>query len=268
MSDPFKFISLDDLKAINSPILCVITAELVQEFAENNCGGTLNDEELRLFCGPGWDYLSQDLCEWFDETIETSRELAQHEKSVDRQVTALVAQGMSDSEIAVTLQYTEAHVSRRRQATQMPTVAPESLGGTTASALFRFVSLDYLMALESPIVGVISAELVQDFIDDNGGVPLTDDELSHFWSAGFADISYHFYDWVYETVEQCRYWAQQENLVDREMTELAVQGRSDAESAATLQLSEAHVSSRRPAPQASTVAANRPDDCEVEFIAL
>ena len=44
--NPFQFISLETLKSTDSPLVVVIDADAVQEFAEDNCGGRLTGEEL------------------------------------------------------------------------------------------------------------------------------------------------------------------------------------------------------------------------------
>jgi len=40
MSDPFQFITLELLRAFDSPIISVITADMVQDFAEHDCAGS------------------------------------------------------------------------------------------------------------------------------------------------------------------------------------------------------------------------------------
>jgi hypothetical protein len=45
-SDPFQFVSLADIQALDSPIIHFFTAEYLQEFAEKNCGGRLSNQEL------------------------------------------------------------------------------------------------------------------------------------------------------------------------------------------------------------------------------
>lgn len=73
MPDPFKFISLDELRTLDSPIVHVITEEQIQQFAEDNCGGRLNDAELRAFA------FVPETCSflrYLDEAIEASRNLA------------------------------------------------------------------------------------------------------------------------------------------------------------------------------------------------
>jgi hypothetical protein len=77
MSHPFKFISLDELHSLDSPIVCVITADTVQEFAENNCGGPLTDEELRQFHHGSQEELFENFLGWLNESGQTSRAFAE-----------------------------------------------------------------------------------------------------------------------------------------------------------------------------------------------
>ena len=75
MSHPFKFISVDELHSLDSPIVCVITADTVQDSAELNCGGQLTDEELQDFHFASHLELFENYLGWLDESVQTSRAL-------------------------------------------------------------------------------------------------------------------------------------------------------------------------------------------------
>lgn len=68
--DPFRFISLETLKSFESPLVVVINADTVQEFAEENCGGRLTDDELADLNHAFTDYA---LCEFLNEAIANLR---------------------------------------------------------------------------------------------------------------------------------------------------------------------------------------------------
>jgi hypothetical protein len=69
MSDPFKFIGLDELRSLDTPIVCVITADTVQDFAELDCGGPLTDEELHHFPDACISELFHNFFAWIDESV-------------------------------------------------------------------------------------------------------------------------------------------------------------------------------------------------------
>jgi hypothetical protein len=69
-TDPFQFIPWADLRSLDSPILHIFTAEYVQEFAEDNCGGRLTVEELQQLCyafTETWD------CDYMHDAISKVR---------------------------------------------------------------------------------------------------------------------------------------------------------------------------------------------------
>lgn len=68
--DPFQFISWAEIRSLGCPIIHFFDAEYVQEFAENNCGGLLSDEELkdlRYAFMESWD------CDYMHEAISKIR---------------------------------------------------------------------------------------------------------------------------------------------------------------------------------------------------
>ena len=68
--DPFQFISLAEIRALGCPIIHFFDADYVQEFAENNCGGQLTDEELRRLRYAFWETWD---CEYLDDAISKIR---------------------------------------------------------------------------------------------------------------------------------------------------------------------------------------------------
>lgn len=69
-NDPFQFIPLAEIEALDSPIIHMFTAEYLQEFAELNCGGRLTDEELARLC---YAFHETWNCEFLDEAISKIR---------------------------------------------------------------------------------------------------------------------------------------------------------------------------------------------------
>lgn len=45
-TNPFQFITLEELQTIDSPLVYIMTLDHVQEFAEDNFGSPLTDEEI------------------------------------------------------------------------------------------------------------------------------------------------------------------------------------------------------------------------------
>lgn len=45
-NDPFKYLTIEDIRSFNSPIVFVISAEMVQEFCEANYDRRLTEKEV------------------------------------------------------------------------------------------------------------------------------------------------------------------------------------------------------------------------------
>jgi hypothetical protein len=80
MSDPFQFITLEQLRTFDSPIVSVITADMVQDFAEHDCGGQLTDDELQLFHAAGFGRIFPNYLAWIEDVIDATRTLAKQVK--------------------------------------------------------------------------------------------------------------------------------------------------------------------------------------------
>src|SRR5947209_16854527 len=86
MSDPFKFVDLDTLKSLNSPIVTVITAEDVQDIAGMYCDGPLAEDELQQFDYTSREWCFDELFSWIFKTIPHARACAQEMREFDRQI--------------------------------------------------------------------------------------------------------------------------------------------------------------------------------------
>jgi len=134
MSDPFKFFSLEKLQSLSSPIVTILTGELVQDIAETDCGGRLSDEELEEFSFASREWCYDQLVDWVCETIPLCRVTVENLKKIDRQMDDLVARGKSDSEIAKALHISEWFVGNRRRERQTPAGVCESAMHQRSSA--------------------------------------------------------------------------------------------------------------------------------------
>jgi len=94
MSDPFKFVSLDELRASSSPIVGVTTAD---QSAARDCRGPITYEELKMMFSVGPPEPS-DLFEQLCDVIQECRDIADEVRSYERQAIALIRQGLARKE--------------------------------------------------------------------------------------------------------------------------------------------------------------------------
>jgi hypothetical protein len=106
---------LDQLRSLESPIVCVITADIVQDFAELNCGGRLTDDELRMFGDASSSELFHEFFDWLHQSVKVCRSWAHEEREIDQQILELVAQGKSNADIAKALDVHEPSIVERRR---------------------------------------------------------------------------------------------------------------------------------------------------------
>jgi hypothetical protein len=114
MVDPFRYVAEAQLRSLDSPIVCVITADTIQGLARDN-GGPLTDEELSVFRFAALMHCSDLLNEWLEELIEMSRDFVQREQAFDSVVANLAAAGLSDSEIGKRLEHSGSFIAERRR---------------------------------------------------------------------------------------------------------------------------------------------------------
>lgn len=131
MVDPFCYISEAQLRSLDSPIVCVITADAIQDCVQGS-GSPLTDEELSVLRCAALLHRSDLFVEWLDELIEISRDFVQREHAFDSKVADLALTGLSDADIGKGLEHLDWTVAdRRRNSEARTSQIPTNKGAST-----------------------------------------------------------------------------------------------------------------------------------------